>query len=193
MPSTAKQLSKESRSPVVTVHVRDKDIREAIPADSSHCMIADAIQSQVKGATRVSVDIQTIRWTDAKKKLRFIYLTPPAAQWAILRFDEGKRPEPFALHLRGGQVIEARPKTKAEKEHLKKLYRTRYSKAAKEKTAKKVAKLDALKSKKAPRLKKTLTNEDRNGAVPSIVGGNAPPTTTVGRRRTFGLKTFAHA
>lgn len=74
-------------------------IEQSIRADSGHCMIADAIKQQIPGASRVSVDLQTIRFSDRKKGLRYIYLTPPECQAALVNFDQGIDPEPFTFQL----------------------------------------------------------------------------------------------
>ncbi|MGB6177209.1 MAG: hypothetical protein WBF43_12935 [Methylocella sp.] len=113
-----KMAAKRKRltSPEVSVDVTREDIDGAIPQDSSHCMIADAIKRMVPGASRVSVDLATIRWTDSEKKLRYTYLTPRHAQGSLLAFDKGQRPEPFSFNLtraaqitRAGSLKKARP------------------------------------------------------------------------------------
>ena len=83
------------RSPRVTIELTEDLLANAIQADSSHCMIAEAIKAQVPGASNVSVDLQTIRWSDRKKGRRYTYLTPPAFQEALLRFDQGEPIPPF--------------------------------------------------------------------------------------------------
>jgi hypothetical protein len=56
-------------------------------------------------ASFVSVDLQTIRWTDKKKGRRYIYLTPRVAQVALVKFDQGMHTEPFGFQLRNGQSV----------------------------------------------------------------------------------------
>ena len=56
----------------VTRDVIDKAERR----DSSHCMIADAIRASIPDAQNVSVDLATIRWSEPKKGVRLMYLTP---------------------------------------------------------------------------------------------------------------------
>lgn len=75
--------------------------------DSSHCMIADAIQRAIPEARYVSVDLATIRFTDLSAGVRYIYLTPRGAQEALLKFDQGEKPEPFSLRLEGAHVLVA--------------------------------------------------------------------------------------
>jgi hypothetical protein len=68
-------------------------------------MIAEAIRKQVKGATTISVDLMTIRYSDPKKGLRYIFHTPRTAQIALMNFDEGNPIPSFSFRLRGGQVV----------------------------------------------------------------------------------------
>jgi murein DD-endopeptidase MepM/ murein hydrolase activator NlpD len=83
----------------VTIQVTADDIATAIPKDSGHCAIADAIARQIPGAKRVSVDLQTIRWSDADT--RYTYLTPRAAQLFLLAFDQGNEDycQPLGIRL----------------------------------------------------------------------------------------------
>lgn len=99
-----KPLVRNVVAPRVSVSVTTKEITTAIPKNSGHCMIADAIKAGVPGATLVSVDIQTIRWTDREKGLRYVYLTPRVAQQALLDFDGGIVVEPFRFSLRTAHV-----------------------------------------------------------------------------------------
>jgi len=63
-------------------------------------MIADAIKSVVPGAKAVNVDLASIRWTNPREGKRYLYLTPPSVQAALLRFDNGIKPAPFRFTLR---------------------------------------------------------------------------------------------
>lgn len=90
----------------VAVSVTAELIEGAIPMDSSHCMIADAIKKAVPLAKAVSVDLASIRWTDPRAGKRYLYLTPPSVQAALIRFDNGQKPEPFRFTLRNpAQVV----------------------------------------------------------------------------------------
>lgn len=86
------------------VHVTEADIAKALANDSAHCVVAQAIARQEKGATRIEVDTQTIRFSKAGE--RFAYLTPPVVQAYVVAFDAGDPVEPFDFSLRG--PIEAR-------------------------------------------------------------------------------------
>lgn len=93
------------RGPRVSCDVTQDIINAAIPRNSGHCVIADAVKEAVPEARGVSVDLQTIRWTDNEKQRRYIYLTPRVAQVALVKFDQGIPPEPFNFMLRGAQSI----------------------------------------------------------------------------------------
>lgn len=84
-------------------------IATALPANSGHCMVSDAVkEAAVKKGWRIGkvlTDLQTIRFTDLAKKTRYICFTPRAAQLALLAFDQGVKPEPFGFHLRPVQII----------------------------------------------------------------------------------------
>lgn len=81
------------------VEITQEVIDNACVRDSSHCMIADAIKAANPKLRHVSVDLQSIRFTDPDKKARFLYLTPPLAQLALLAFDQGEVVEPFQVRV----------------------------------------------------------------------------------------------
>lgn len=83
-------------------------IADAIPKDSSHCMISEAVKDSLPTAKNISTDLATIRFTDPSVGRRYIYLTPPTAQRALLRFDQGLPVEPFHFRLKSAaQIIKA--------------------------------------------------------------------------------------
>lgn len=102
MPKVQPGMKKNNRyvSPQIKVEVSAETISTSRMASSSHCMIAEAIKQAVPVAAYVSVDLATIRFTDPEKGLRYTYLTPRAAQLALLNFDSGQLPEPFSFNLR---------------------------------------------------------------------------------------------
>ena len=58
--------------------------------NSSHCAIAFAIRDAVPEARHIAVDLQTIRWTNPKRGVRYRFLTPAVAQHSvIIPFDQG--------------------------------------------------------------------------------------------------------
>lgn len=93
------------KPPRVKIGITDEIIADAEQRSSSHCMIADAIRKQLPDANAISVDLQTIRWSDKKTGRRYIYLTPRRAQVAIVKFDQGHHTEPFEFQLRSGQSM----------------------------------------------------------------------------------------
>jgi hypothetical protein len=54
----------------VEISVMEKHLDEAMRRNSSHCATAETIREQVPEARFISVDLQTIRWSDPKKGLR---------------------------------------------------------------------------------------------------------------------------
>ena len=87
------------------VRIRKEHVDQAIRKNAHHCMIAEAIREEVPNATAVIVDLQSIRWSDAASGVRYFYFTPPQAQQALLRFDEGEAVEPFNIDLRRPAMI----------------------------------------------------------------------------------------
>ena len=79
--------------------VTDDLVAAATVRDSSHCVVADAIRSARPDVQLVSVDLQTIRFTNKKTKKRYTYLTPPACQQTLIAFDQGDSIEPFGFYL----------------------------------------------------------------------------------------------
>lgn len=137
------------RAPRVTVQVTKEIIEAAEKRDSSHCMIAEAVKSAVPGATGVSVDLQTIRFTDPNRNLRYVYLTPRPAQVALVSFDQGIHTAPFSMVLRAAQVVRAGAGNRG-----------------------------ATKGKTPPMpegTKKELVTRGSVSRVPAVVGGAAPP------------------
>lgn len=141
-------------------------------------MIAEAVKA--KGFKNVSVDIQTIRFTDHEARERYIYLTPPKAQLAILQFDEGVKPKPFRFWLRNCQVIPMQTMTPERKEKIR------------EGRAAQLAKNAAVGKKKSllglEKLKPTVELVDKEHGAVRVKGGKPMRVTHVGRRRVFGLR-----
>jgi hypothetical protein len=163
--NTARPQVKHARAPKVELAVTTEHIETSTKADSSHCMIADAIKAAVPNAARVSVDLQTIRFSDPGKRRRYVYLTPRTAQEALIEFDQGRTVEPFQVLLRGAHVI-AMPAAPGER------------RGAAE-----------------PGQRRQVVDRGSASRVPEVVGGKAPPlgalaskSTKIGRRRQFGLR-----
>lgn len=177
MKAEAKHLPK---APVLDVQVTPEIIDRAVARDSGYCMFAEAIREAFPDAGRgISVDLQTCRVTDKKRGLRYIYLTPRSLQTAIVDFDQGIEVKPFSIRLRGAHVIrkaslrrKAGMPTEAEQEQRKE-------------------------AAKKGRLAKAATRLESASAVPTRVGGAAPPVQKTrdgvpySRRREFGLRALA--
>jgi hypothetical protein len=169
-PVRPKTLSHRPLAPRVSLEVTPEIAAEAEKAgrrDSGSCMWAEAVKLAVPGAKFVSVDLQTIRFTDPVKPYRYTYLTPRVTQESLIRFDEGAHfTETLSAQLRGGQV------TKSAKYRPNKLRKGE----------------SALPTGKKVEMKK------RSHGPPDVIGGRTPPTAPLsntrykGRRRAFGLR-----
>jgi hypothetical protein len=160
-------------------------------------MIAESVKKAFPEAKFVSVDVQTIRFTDGSKNLRYTYLTPRVAQIAIIQFDRGEMPDPFSVRLTGGHVTRANLKSRKKAGDVRE-----GSPAQKEAWAKAAATARAAlasdppagdgKGKEDP-LKKSDLRQTNNTDLPERVGGRTPPLVPGGRRRQFGLRAFDRA
>lgn len=165
------------RAPRLDVAVDAQTIEDAIPRDSSHCMIAEAVRRAYPTAKSISVDLQTIRFSDAAHGLRYTYLTPRVGQLALINFDMGNRPEPFSFKLRNGMVTASGrrpPLQKQSEEHVE------HAVEARKATAEKVRAMSAT----------LVARHGKTGTATAaeVVGGRTPPTTAFARRRAFGLR-----
>lgn len=156
------------RVPSIKLTLTSEIIENAVPRDSGHCMWADAVKAAVPGARSVAVDLQTVRFTDPEKPLRYIYLTPRAAQASLVGWDDGTKPEPgLSVQIKGGQVVRASPKRSNPP-------------SAREARVGKTAEL--------------RSNTKMHPGVPDTIGGRTPPTGPLsnthyrGGRRAFGLR-----
>ena len=108
---------KDVQSPRPRVEITQEIIDQATPKNSGHCVIADAIAAKVPGASSVSVDLATVRWTDRAKGVRYIWLTPVSAQQLLLAFDAGLPIEPQTLRFgAAAQIIEIKASSRASAE-----------------------------------------------------------------------------
>ncbi len=162
---------KKPRAPKVKLEITQEIIDDAIERDSSHCLWAEAIKSAYPGASRVSVDLQTMRFTDPAKGLRYTYLTPRIAQVALVNFDQGVMPDEHSVTLKAGHVTAAGKRQTSDRE---------LSPAQKEQRKKAAKRSSEL-------LKKTTLRHAGGSAVPDRVGGRTPPI-GAGARREFGLR-----
>lgn len=169
----AKKTSSGNRpgSPVargITVHVGQKEIDEAVRKHSGHCMIEESIKKKFPYFKHISVDLQTIRYTDRKTGLRIARLTPLLPQRILVGWDQGLKPKPFSFSLKGRAQI-----TTAQ---LNKKF-PRPARAGKKSPLA-----------RSPR-KKVLVSRHPTSA-PDIIGGRMPPGVPQGQRREFGIRKF---
>lgn len=99
--------AKRPRSPRLQVTITPEIIARAMPANSKACMIAEAIKEAFPDAKAVSVDLQSCRFTDPARGLRYTYLTPRTAQKPLIDFDQGIEPRPFEITLKNAHVTRA--------------------------------------------------------------------------------------
>lgn len=116
------------------VKIDERTIGEAVRRNSHRCMIADAIQKAEPKAIHISVDLQKIEFSLKKDGTRFTFLTPRKAQESLIKFDQGKKVEPFEfsilpIRMKAMGWRAAHPKTKRGK--YKKTGKKRYVPTAK--------------------------------------------------------------
>jgi hypothetical protein len=200
------------RSPQVHVVVDEERIRNSVRRDSRHCMISEAIQVAAPDLATISTDLQSIRFTDPKRRLRFAYMTPRIAQLALIDFDQGVQPEPFSFWLRRPSTItrhhggKSKGRTDAEKRAAKRK-REREIRALQDQirapegteepwqppaeyAAKVVAALDDPNADLGPAVMLMAPTANETGA-PITVGGNPPMHgggRNIVRKRMFGLR-----
>ena len=157
-------------SPRITVNVTKDIIARSEARDSGHCMIAEAIKEAVPNAQNISVDLQTCRYSDPVRRVRLVYLTPRAAQVALVMFDLGKHGDPFTMVLRNAQVV----------------------KMGDPKALRPKSRTPAMPEGTESELRRPVGGSQNE--VPVVVGGKTPPTAALsntvyrGKRRAFGLR-----
>jgi|SRR5882672_1259062 len=109
----------------IKVPVTKEHVENATRRDSHHCMIADAVHDRLKWATYVQADTQSIRFNNKKAGKRYIFLTPPEAQKAIVMFDQGVKVKPFSFTLAAGYMRQRKMRALSSK---KKAHLKRYNK-----------------------------------------------------------------
>lgn len=87
------------RSPRIIVNISEQRIADSVRRDSRHCMIAEALKEVIPEMVRITVDMASIRFTDPKTRLHYIYATPDIAAIALVDFDRGIQPSPFSFNL----------------------------------------------------------------------------------------------
>jgi hypothetical protein len=90
----------------IRISVTDQDIIRATRENSMRCVVARAIARTIPHAHSITVDIQTIRWTDENG--RQIFLTPDSAASYVIAFDAGETIHPFSINLDDRNRVAAR-------------------------------------------------------------------------------------
>lgn len=166
------------RAPQLDCEVTKEILATARIADSSHCMSAAAVLAARPNAFKISVDLQTIRFSDRIRRLRFIYLTPRLVQQAIVLWDQGQKVEPFSFRLTGG--------------HVTTMFKNRKLLAGIKTTEDGPQPTTVLATKKRDNTPANLARQGlrmHTGHTPTRVGGRAPPVDIpFSRRRAFGLR-----
>lgn len=114
--------------PLRRIYVRQDHITHAVRRDSKRCMIATAVHDNIPWATYILVDSQSIRFSNYESGERYVYLTPPSVQQALLDFDSGVVVKPFSINMRLGYIRQMRvrqgngvkPETPKRKNHAAK-------------------------------------------------------------------------
>lgn len=158
------------------IEVTPDIIRSAERSVSSHCMVANAINewSRRNGRIyiRVSVDVQTIRFTSRISGERYVFLTPRSVQIAIARFDAGIETPPFTFVL---QPRDAAQVTRLDEWRRKGQDKTKSKRRRPVTVTQRIVKL-----RKSGKVVGTY--------APTIRGGNTPPVVPRGTRRMFGMR-----
>lgn len=183
----------------VLVKVTRKHIDEAMQKVSSHCMIAEAIKDAMPDAKNIAVDLQTIRYTDPKRKVRCVVLTPRLAQDKLVAFDQGDREElePFQFKMRPTQVTASgrgreghAPKKRSREPSDGTPAIAQSVESPPELATVATDKTDIpaiVETAKKPRSGPVLSKPVASGSVPTKLGGKTPPLSVLARRE-FGLR-----
>ena len=177
--------------PSMNIEVTLEVIAEGVRKNSSHCVVAEAVRAHLNvleaksnGKSKfsnVSVDLQTIRFSNLAKKERYTYLSPRSCQVCLVDFDQGKKPEPFTFRLRDGQTTRSGYSLA---EMAKK--RARRAKQNLNEIEKEKLQVDELKTSNKATMRIPVDG-NKHGTIPEKVGGRTPPI-SIGNRRSFGLR-----
>ena len=121
------------------VNVLEEDFEHGVPSDSNRCAVKRAVARDIPGATRVEVDLQTIRFSLNGE--RHVFLTPWSVSDYVIAYDAGDEDElhPFSFTLRPSHVVGSKVQRKVFTEEGAKVdaarNRVRKAKAKKEKAA----------------------------------------------------------
>jgi hypothetical protein len=100
--------------PEMKLEITKENYDRAITANSSACLVADAIKEQYPRFSNVKVDVATVRITDKQRGCRYIYLTTPKVAETLLYFDQGWPEKVFPKKLRIRNPVRILPITRSE-------------------------------------------------------------------------------
>jgi hypothetical protein len=179
------------------ISVEQQHIDEALRANSSHCAIAMAIATAIPHAQRIAVDLQTIRWTDKKRGVRYVFLTPHVAQTeVIIPFDQGETCKPVTFKMRPAWIsrVGAKRNHTPEPEQLK---GTGLKVAEEQPHIPEEAPSEspdrplipyAGKEPRKPRQPRAMISATKpDGSIPVTLGGKLPPRSVLARRE-YGMR-----
>ena len=155
------------------IHVTKEDYEAAVPGSSSHCAVEVAIKRMFPEFKFISVDIQSIRWSDPKHDVRHMALTPQPIARNILEFDAVRVPGDISFYLRSVMQTPMLHGRHGEKSFQ---YGTADQSAAK------------LRKPKVKATGKRNGKSSHVNGVPTVVGGSLPPRAHM--RRSFGLRGY---
>jgi hypothetical protein len=183
------------------VQVTEQHIARALERDSSHCIIAMAIADALPHCRHISCDLQSLRWTDPVKRLRYTALSPHLVRDIIVNFDQGlrdklvpctfsmkpaiiaqsgkKRDTPTKQQLRGTGLRLAK-----DQPHVSTTWQQRHLAASAAIVNGSEAEANPPRRKRQPR---ALVSAVKNGEVPVQLGGR-PPGLSILNRREFGMR-----
>jgi hypothetical protein len=168
------------------ISVEQVHIDEALRANSSHCAIAMAIAAAVPHARRIAVDLQTIRWTDKKRGVRYVFLTPHVAQTeVIIPFDQGEACKPVTFKMRPAWVIKAGARYARHAPDADQLKGTGL-KVAEEPSPERPL-IPYAGKEKPERKRRTISATKPDGSIPVTLGGKLPPRSVLARRE-YGMR-----
>jgi hypothetical protein len=127
------------------IEVTADDIERAQVDDSYRCVVAQAVARTIPDATRIEVDVQTVRFTRSGERL--IYLTPYSVAGYVVAFDAGDEIHPFRFQLRDPIKGRRRQRTSAGQEVTRKEKRIETERRLAERAEATLAKPDRQRSK----------------------------------------------
>jgi hypothetical protein len=198
------------KAPRVNLVITPELVADAIAEDSSHCMIAEAVKAALPYARWVSVDIQTIRFSDPQTRARYVYLTPRLGQSALVKFDAGEKVEPFRMQLRDPHITSMNPPRSQRKppavpltEHDRQVADAKRALLADARERKARVQAPLGRGGTSPKLVSDSERKPgpRGGGqpLPRLEGGSPPPTAALAsgdghippsRRREYGMRAF---